>query len=58
MDICVGVYFSQTVWNLRVILIFALSIKTELGSAGEQPMRDIIDGRQKCHSMGYLGIAH
>jgi hypothetical protein len=28
------------------------SSKTEVGSAGEQPARDVLDGRQKCQFNG------
>lgn len=30
--------------------IFALSSKTEVGSAGEQPIRDSLKRDKKCHS--------
>jgi hypothetical protein len=52
MDILEGVYFIFFVVLDRLPPTFVLLIETETGSAGEQPARDQIGDRQKCHSMG------
>lgn len=53
-----GVYFLPLNHLSKFIFNFTLSSKTEVGPAGEQPARDILDGRQNVNSVGYHVIAH
>ena len=42
-----GIYFYNFIAIVELLSTLALSSKTEVGSAGEQPTRDTLDGRQK-----------
>ena len=52
VDICGGVYFLHCEQIIERYIIFVLSSQTEAGSAGEQPVRDTLDGRRKCQFNG------
>jgi len=39
-----AVYFRPIILSFEFNLIFVLSSQTEVGSAGEQPIRDKLDG--------------
>jgi hypothetical protein len=56
MDIYGGLFFTLFLPYILKFDTFVESEKAEIGTAGEQPIRNILDDCEKCQSKEFLGL--
>ena len=56
VDIYGGLYFTVFLPYILKFHNFVESEKAEIGTAGEQPIRNILDDCEKCQSKEFLGL--